>query len=166
VLNYALRRKPELSGLVAGSPWLSLAFEPGRIQVALARTMSRIWPTFSQSSSLETSALSRDPEIERAYVEDPLVHDKISARMFMDVRQAGKWALLHAHEIALPLLLMHGDNDRLTSANASRAFGEDAPDTYCTLKIWQGFYHELHNEPEKQEVFTFMAEWFQSNLPQ
>ncbi|MBW2323508.1 MAG: lysophospholipase [Deltaproteobacteria bacterium] len=160
VLNYTLRNNPELPGVIVTGPWLRLSFEPGKVQMALARIMRSAWPTFSQSSALDTKALARDPKVVQDYINDPLVHDKISARMFMDAFQAGRWALEHASEFNLPLLLMHGDADGLTSAEASRAFAENGPKN-CTLKIWEGFYHELHNEPEKQEVFTFITEWLE-----
>ncbi len=59
---------------------------------------------------------------------------------------------------ALPLLLMHGGADRLTSAEASREFSQKAGDC-CTLKIWEGFYHEIHNEPEQASVLKLMVDW-------
>jgi len=55
---------------------------------------------------------------------------------------------------------MHGTADRLTSHKASQEFASQAPN--CTLKLWEGLYHETHNEPEKEEVIGFMIEWLQA----
>ncbi len=158
VLNYALRRNPELKGVISTSPWIKLAFEPPAIQVFMGKVMDKIFPAFIQSSGLATTNLSRDPEVVRAYEEDPLVHDKISARLFVAMYESGLWALEHASEFPLPLYLVHGSADKITSATASREFAEKAGDK-VTLKIWEGFYHETHNEPEKEEVFKSLIAW-------
>jgi len=158
VLNYALRRNPDLKGVISTSPWIKLAFEPPAVQVFLGKMMDKIFPAFIQGSGLETTDLSRDPEVVRAYEEDPLVHDKISARLFVGMYESGLWALEHASEFPLPLYLVHGSADKITSAEASREFAEKAGDK-VTLKIWEGFYHETHNEPEQEAVFKSLIEW-------
>ncbi len=163
VLNFALRRKPELVGVIATDPWLKLAFDPPAIKVTLGRMMNNIYPAFTQASELETAALSRDPEIVRAYENDPLVHDKISARLFVGIYESGLWALDHAAEFPLPLLLMHGTADRLTSWQASQEFAERAGKN-VTWRAWDGFYHEIHNEPDKAEVLKTMTTWMDKRL--
>lgn len=163
VLNFALRRKPELAGVIATDPWLKLAFDPPAIKVTLGRMMNNIYPAFTQASELETAALSRDPEIVRAYEHDPLVHDKISARLFVGLYESGLWALDHAAEFSLPLLLMHGTADRLTSWQASQEFAQRAG-KIVTWRAWDGFYHEIHNEPEKAEVLKTMTTWMDERL--
>lgn len=169
VLNYVLRHADkigqQLSGVIATGPWLKLAFEPPALQVTLARMMNKIAPAFAQDSGLETSALARDPEVVRAYEQDSLVHSKASARFFVEMFESGLWALEHANEFSQSLLLMHGGSDRITSPDASKAFAEKAPADKVTLKVWDGFYHELHNEPEKDEVFNTMLEWMDNRLP-
>lgn len=159
-LNYALRRKPKLLGVIATGPWIKLAFEPPAVQVFLGKTMDKIYPAFIQASGLETAALSRDLEVVHAYEDDSLVHDKISARLFVGIYESGLWALENAEEFPLPLLLMHGSADRLTSADASREFAEKVGDK-VKLKIWDGFYHEIHNEPEQADVFKTIINWLE-----
>ncbi len=158
VLNYALRRTPDIKRVISTSPWIKLAFEPPAIQIFMGKLMDKIYPAFIQSSGLETSSLSHDPEVIRAYEEDPLVHDKISARLFVGMYESGLWALEHAAEFPLPLLLMHGSEDKITSAEASREFAEKAGEK-VTLKIWEGLYHETHNEPEQGDVFKKIIDW-------
>lgn len=162
-LNFVLRFKPPLIGVVASAPALRLAFEPPPAKVALARLMNRILPAFSQPSGLETAALSREAKVVQAYINDPLVHDRVSARMFVGFYQSGLWALQNAHTLNVPVLLIHGSADRLTSVDASREFAHRAGEK-CTLKIWQGLYHELHNEPEQGEVLEFVLSWMEQQL--
>lgn len=162
VLNYALRRKPDLAGVVATSPGLRTAFQPPALQLAAGRLMNRLWPAFTMPNGLEQAAVSRDPTVVAAYQADPLVHDRLSARLGMSLLESGEWAIAHAAEFPVPLLLMHGTADRLTSVAASQEFAARAP--HCTLKLWEGLYHETHNEPEKAEVIGFVVSWLNATL--
>lgn len=163
VLNYVLRRQPYLKGVIATAPWLRLAFEPPAFKIALGKITNRIWPSFSQKSGLDTNALSHDLEAVHTYKNDPMVHDRISARMFISTYQAGQWALEHASEFSLPLLLMQGGADKIISIEASKEFANKISEK-CTFKIWDNLYHEIHNEPEKEEVFKFLIDWLDKEV--
>jgi acylglycerol lipase len=172
VLNYALRRcagqalrrKPGLSGVIATSPAIRTATPPPGSQITLAKIMNQIRPAMQMANGLALDGLARDPEVIRAYTNDPLVHNKISVRLALETLQAGEWALAHAAEFPLPLLLAHGSADKLTSVTASAEFAKKVPGD-CTFKLWDGFYHETHNEPEKAEVLSFMIDWLQQHTP-
>jgi alpha-beta hydrolase superfamily lysophospholipase len=163
VLNLALRRKCRLAGVIATAPLIRLAFEPPRAKVFLAKAVGRIWPAFSNVCGCEAGALCRDPAVVQKYVGDPLAHDLISAGLFVEVSRAGLWALEHAANLRLPTLVMHGSADQLTCVDASRQFAERAGQC-CTLKVWDGAYHELHNEPEKEAVFAYMLAWLNTRM--
>lgn len=174
VLNYAIRKKPDVSGVISSSPWLKLAFDPPAIQVSLARMINGIFPGFTQSSKLDASAISRDAQEVKAYQNDKLVHDKISSNMFLSIHESGLWALEHAAEFSLPLLLFHGTADRLTSYKASAEFAGKIKNLTpalsmgegerVTFKLWEGFFHETHNEPEKGQVFKLILDWMNGKL--
>ena len=161
VINYGLRRHPDMLGLIATSPALRPAVVPPEWKLRVGHLLYRTWPSLTLKSGLEAVGISRDQAVVRAYRTDALVHDRISARLGLDLLEAGEWALQHAAELTLPLLLMHGDSDRLTSVTASREFARRAPPS-CTLRIWQGFYHELHHEPEKAAVFAEISNWLET----
>lgn len=163
VLNFCLRRRPKVQGVIATAPWLKVAFEPPAWKMRLARTMNRIAPGFTQRSGLETAALAHDTETVRNYANDPLVHDKISARLFMVMHESGLWALDHASAFPCPILLMHGTADRITSPGASRQFAERAAKK-VTWRAWDGCYHEIHNEAQAAEVIRVMIRWIGGRL--
>ena len=164
VLNYALRRKPQLAGVVATSPLIRTTNPAPAVKITLGKLMYKLQPGMTMANGIPLDSLAHDPEIGRTYANDPLVHNKISARLALDMLQAGEWALAHAAEFPLPLLLVHGTADELTSAAATQKFaGKVRGD--CTLKLWDGFYHETHNEPEKAEVLRFMVDWLRSHTP-
>ena len=127
------------------------------------RTVNKVWPGFSQSTKLDTKAISRDPEVVKAYEDDPLVHDKITSSFYLSAYQAGLWALDHADEIHLPLLLFHGTEDQLTSYEASKEFAKKAGD-FVTFRLFNGAFHEIHNDLCKQELFDLMINWLDSRV--
>jgi alpha-beta hydrolase superfamily lysophospholipase len=114
------------------------------------------------STGEDPEAFSRDPEVVKAFYDDPITHDLVTPRMYAGISQAAQWALDHAAQFPLPLLVMHGSADRTMSHEASREFAENAPDN-CILKIWEGFYHDINNDPEQQDVFNYLIMWL-SNI--
>ena len=164
VLYHAIRRKPALAGVIASSPQLRLAFQPPAWKTFMGRLLFNIYPAFSMPSGLEQAALSHDPEVVRAYAADPLVHDKVSARLAIGLIDVGLWLLEHAAEVSHPLLVYCGGQDRLVSADACREFAAKVKGD-CTIKIWEGLYHETHNEPQKAEVLAFVMEWLKAHTP-
>ncbi len=158
VLEYVLRLQPDLPCVIATAPSLRPAFEPPVIKLALGKFLCRLWPSIALSNELDPDGLSHDPDVVRAYKDDPLVHDRISARLGIGLLEHGLWALEHASDLSMPLLLMHGGSDPITSSQASREFAEKAGEL-CSLKIWEGLYHELQNEPEQNQILAYMVKW-------
>ncbi|HEX2981751.1 MAG TPA: alpha/beta hydrolase [Anaerolineaceae bacterium] len=158
VLNYAIRRQPKLAGVISTSPGLLQAVEPPAWKTSIGKVMYNIWPTMSLANGLDREGLSRDHAVIDKYSSDPLVHDRISARMGLDVISSGKWAIEHADEMRLPLLLVHGSADRITSCNGSDAFAAKVKGD-VTFKLWEGGYHELHNEPDQAQVIQTLVDW-------
>ena len=161
-INYVLRFPQGLKGVIATGPWLKLAFEPPAAQVFAVKLLNNLAPSMSIESNLDTSGLSHDADIVKKYQTDPLVHGKVSFRLFSGITTAGIWALEHASDLKIPMLLMHGSGDKITSAPASQEFAQKAG-KLVTLRVWEGLYHEIHNEPEKAEVIQSMIAWMDQN---
>lgn len=158
-LNYLLRRKPQIAGAIITGPWLKLAFLPPSLQVWIAKIVNRIYPTFSNNRPLKATNLTSDPDMARLYKEDRLNHGYITARFYNSVVNAGLWALEHANELNVPVLLMHGGNDKVTSIQASQEFTERAGSSIITFKEWPNFLHELHNESKREDVMLETLQW-------
>ena len=163
ILNFLLRRKRKVSGAIVTGPYLKLGFEPPKWKIILAKLSSNILPSLSQPTELEKPALTRTPEVVRKYEDDHLVHDRITSSFFINVHFAGQYAIDHAQEITTPQLVMHGSEDRLTSPEGTLEFIKNAPNQVSS-KIWEGLYHELHNEPERKEVFLYELNWLKELL--
>lgn len=166
VTNYILKRENTFKGAIISSPWFSLSFDPSALMLVLARVMNKIYPKFTQKSNLEVKALSHDKKVVDDYITDPLVHEKISARMFFEIYNAGLWALENTNKINLPVLIQHGTGDHITSYKASKDFAEKAKSVGkdVVYKEWPELYHELHNELEKDVIFEFVLEWIEKKL--
>jgi alpha-beta hydrolase superfamily lysophospholipase len=176
VLNYVLRRVANhdnanpINGVIASSPELRLGFKPPAWKLAMAYLLAMAAPGLAIASGLDVNALSHDPEVMKAYKQDPLVHDRVTSRLFLGFSRAGEWALSHAKEWpasaerALPLLLSYGTADRLISPNAVHEFAQRIGSPAITEKAWDGFFHECHNELEKRAVLEAYLQWIDSSV--
>jgi alpha-beta hydrolase superfamily lysophospholipase len=160
VLNYLVRQSPAVTGAIVTSPWIYLSDTPAKSKVLLAKLMKKLMPGLTQSSGLKTEYLSREPDVAGRYSDDPLVHDMISVGLYSDVTDAGAETVSRAAEITVPLLLAHGRDDMLTSPAGSVRVAELAPK--ATLKLWDGGYHELHNDILREDHFDFIIEWLET----
>jgi alpha-beta hydrolase superfamily lysophospholipase len=163
-LNYILRKQPEVAGAIISAPHISMVTEPTALLVAMGRLVQKIYPTGTQSNGLNVMHLSRDKTVVQRYIDDPLVHDRISYSLAVALIDGAKWLNAYQGPIPIPILLMHGAADGITSAAASKAFAERnsayaGAVNHITNKEWPDLYHEIHNEAEKEKVFNFALDW-------
>ncbi|MDF1570675.1 MAG: lysophospholipase [Bacteroidales bacterium] len=157
-LSHALETNAAVDGLVTTSPWLRLVHPPSKALVSVASQLRKIAPGLTLSNGLDADDISSDKAEADKYRDDPLVHDRISLGLFFSVFEAGNDVMNHAQEIKCPFLIMHGTGDRITSHEASSEFAANSGNT-TTLKLWEGSRHELHHEPNREEVFDYVVQW-------
>lgn len=162
VLNYALRSKLDLRGVVATSPYLRLAFNPPKWKMVLGKSMLKWFPGITLSSGLDPHEISRIPEEVERYMADPLVHDRVSPMFSFPVMEAGEWAIKHAHLLKTETLLLHGTGDRIIDFKGTENFHDHA--TATTLKLMDGAYHELHNDICRQEILSYITTWLRARV--
>ena len=162
LLDFLIRRKPQIKGAIVTSPWLKLSFEPSRSKVILASVTKSFLPWITQPSGLVTEHISHDQSVIDAYNNDPLVHDKISVSLFHNAMKAASNSIRDASSLTIPLLMVHGSDDKICSPEGSRIFA--AASGSAELRIWDGGFHELHNEPFKMEVFTYIYNWMKRQI--
>jgi len=158
VLELALRHPDGLAGVVAASPAIGDLGVPAWL-LLLARVLARVWPSFSLDAQLEIANLSRDPAEVRAIVEDPLYHTRGTARAGAETLDAIAWTRAHAGELRLPLLVLHGTADRITSPESSRAFFDAAGSADKTYRAYPGAFHNLFREMNTAEVLDDVGAW-------
>lgn len=163
VTNYTLLRRPRVNGVIVSAPWLRTPQPVPAAKMQLAKMMRYIYGGYREDNGLNVGQLARVPAVVEAYKNDPLVHRQISVRLFWEGYNAGQYALAHAQDLQLPMLLMHGTADGMTDHLASREFAAQNP-RFVTYKEWEGFYHELHNEAEQNEVMQTVVGWIEKRL--
>ena len=164
VLDYILHKKHSgLKGAIVTGPLLEPAFKPPSVLLFIGKIMRSIYPGFSQNNQLDLQQISRDELVVEAYSKDPLVHSKITSETAIGMLSSGENSLRTVNKINIPLLITHGDKDGLTSHLASEKFAQKASGD-VQLKIWEGLFHELHNEPEKMEVLEYIYQWILQKL--
>lgn len=162
-LYYTLKVKSGITGTIVTDPGLAPGDPVPPAKLFMAKLLSKLAPSLTMTNGLDRSNLSRDVLVVQRYDNDPLVHDQISASLAMNLIRNGEWMLENANTLELPLLLMFGTADHLVNLTTIRDFAAHVNQN-ATIKEWDGLYHEIHNEPEKTEVFDFTIKWIKSKL--
>lgn len=153
----------------AGAAFSGAAFEvdnpPSATAIFINRLVAAVLPKLGVLQ-LDPSEVSRDAEVVRRYREDPLVHDgKVSARLVVELfRAMGTLAEARA-QLSLPVLVMHGEGDVMTSPAGAQHFFDGVASADKTLRFYPGLYHEIFNEPEQAQVLTELGNWLDAHLP-
>lgn len=163
VSNYLLKKNTnELAGAVLSSPWLMLYEEPPKWKLAFASIISKFWGAFTEPNQVDPDLLTNDPLLNKKYIEDPMVFNRISARLFMGCYTQGKWAIEHMEKLKLPVLAFHGNDDKLISPLGTKTFAEKRPDL-ITFHALNDTKHEPHNDFKKNEVMNVVLDWVKSS---
>lgn len=163
VLNYVISNPEGLMGVIASGPLLS---QPGisPVLLLLSKIMSTVWPGFSIDTKLDVHSISRDPQVIKAYEQDPLVHSMASARFGTEITAATEWTQAHAVRINLPLLIVHGEADVLVDPQGSAEFFEKVTFNDKKRIVYPDGRHESHNDIDKEKVLQDIYSWLEKHL--
>jgi acylglycerol lipase len=164
VLEYL--RRTGGGGIACGvvtSPWLALAFPPPPAKVWLAMQLSRWFPRLTVHNGLRAESLARPKGVAESYRHDRRVHHRISIGLFRDVTAIGRFWEEQATSVPVPLLLMHGEADRITRCGASAALAQRCGQR-ITWVPWAAAAHELHHDADAGAVFERVVGWLRSQV--
>jgi alpha-beta hydrolase superfamily lysophospholipase len=159
-LRYALAHQEKLDGLILSGPVAAIELPPAPLRVA-ARALSATVPGVGVLA-VDPAVVSRDPAEVEAYRTDPLVHHgKLPVRTVAEIAAATEAFPEQVGSLTLPLLLVHGSEDRLAPVQGSRMVYERASSQDKTLEIYDGFFHEVLNEPleDRERVLADIVAW-------
>lgn len=148
-----------VDALVLSSPALDAGL--GLAQKLLLATLGRLAPNLALGNGLKPSWISRDPQVVRDYIADPLVHDRITPRLARFIVDGAKGVAARAADWRVPTLLLYAGADRCVAPAGSAGFAAAAPQAVVAAHEFRTLYHEIFNEPERAEVFGVMNEWLQ-----
>ncbi|GAM24563.1 hypothetical protein SAMD00019534_077380 [Acytostelium subglobosum LB1] len=164
-LHYTLKKSErDPTGCIITSPLIKPAFKVSDAKYLVGSFISKFWSTLTVDNGLNPTHISRDEAAVALYKEDPLNTAKVSVGL-------GKWMIPKAEQLlnlaptyTLPLLLIHGADDMITSAKASQSFFDRCQSQDKTLKLWENMYHEVLNEKDKDQVIQMIIDWIKPRL--
>jgi alpha-beta hydrolase superfamily lysophospholipase len=124
-----------------------------------------VLPRLAMDAGIDPNGLSRDPEVVRRYLEDPLVDGRATASLAVGMIDAGRKALTGAARVGVPVLLLHGGEDPLCPAAGSERFHAGlSPEVLAqsAIRIYPKLRHEILNEPEREQVLEDLLRWIQN----
>ncbi len=163
-LAYTVEHQKDLAGLVLSGAGLKAGSSITPLQRAAVPIVSLLFPKMGVSV-LDATAISQDKAVVDAYVNDPLVYrGKIRARLGAEMLKTIRKLPSQLPAITLPILIMHGTTDRLCDPEGSKLLYERAGSKDKTLKLYEGFHHEIFNEPGRSQVLADTAAWLDAHL--
>lgn len=154
----------KVEALVLSSP----ALDPGLsvVQKLVLAVLPRIAPNLRVGNGLDANYLSHDPAVVARYKADPLVHDRVCARLARFIAENGPAVIAAAPRWSLPTLLLYAGADKLVNPAGSRAFAAAAPKAMVSARCFEPLYHEIFNEaaPDNEQVFAQLQSWLDTRF--
>ncbi len=161
---YLLDHQADLTGAVLSGPAIKIPDKITPAIIFIGKILSALMPRFGLIG-LETEGISRDPAVVQAYLGDPLVFTgKTTARLAAEMLKAMQRVNAEAEKITLPILVIQGGDDRLVDPAGARVLFERVGSVDKKVIIYDGFYHEVFNEPEHDKVLRDVEMWLDGHL--
>jgi alpha-beta hydrolase superfamily lysophospholipase len=163
---YLIEHQAGHAGAVLSAPAIKQGDDVGAFTISLGRILSRVAPR-AGVRALDPAGVSRDPAVVQAYRDDPLVYTgKLSARMGAEMLGAMERAQRDAARITLPILIMQGTADTIVNPAGAQLLYDRVSSPDRSLRLYQGYYHELYNEPEPERspVLDDVLTWLTAHL--
>ncbi len=164
VFAYGVERPDNYDLMVLSGPAVAAQDQVSPLLALAAKVLGAVAPGLP-AQELDVDAISRDPAVVAAYKEDPLVyHGKVPAGIGRALLQVGETMPQRAPALTAPLLVVHGSEDRLIPVAGSHRLVECVGSTDVELKVYPGLYHEVFNEPEREQVLDGVVSWITARL--
>ena len=163
-LDYALRHPDQVRAMVLSAPPFELVLRATMLKVRLAQAIVRFWPGYSQQTTILPSMLSHDQAVVRAHNVDPLIHYRMTARLFFEFQTINAAMRDAAARISMPALVLHGSEDVVSSPLGSERWVRTTPRGLAEFRLYPGLYHEILNEPEGPRIASEIADWVKTRV--
>jgi alpha-beta hydrolase superfamily lysophospholipase len=162
-IDYALAHPRDLLALVVSAPALRSPMPPWW-QLALANVARATAPSTGFPNGIDPNGISRDPEVVKAYKDDPRVHDRISPRLYFAFNEARQRCLREGRTLQVPTLILQGMGDRLIDPKGALEFAGAAPHGMMRFVTLKDVYHEIFNDLGREAVIKDLAAWLDAVL--
>ena len=162
-LDYAITHPRAIVAAVATSPALRTGLPPWW-KLALGHAARLTAPGAGFAHGLDEGGMARDPEVLARRRDDPLVHDRISPRLYFSFNEARQRVLREARRLQVPTLLLQGMGDRIVDPKGALEFNAAAPHGMVRLITYAGVYHEVFNDPDRIQAVRDLLGWLDAVL--
>ena len=161
---YLLNHQANFRGAVLSAPFIKVSDSISQATITIGKILSVLTPR-AGLVTLDANGISRDSEVVKAYVNDPLVfHGKTPVRLGAELLKAMLYVTAKAHRITLPLIVVQGGEDRLIDPACAQILYDKAGSKDKTIKVYEGLYHEVFNEPERARVLKDVETWLAAHV--
>lgn len=164
--NYALENPKDIKGLILSAPALWFAFKVPKWKSTAAKIVASIFPRLIMGNEIDPDFISSDKEIVEAYLNDPLTHDRVTSKFFVEYLKSAKLATKRIPELKIPLLLVHGTKDRIIDVACTEYIFENTSSKDKTKEVFEGLFHETMNEKveERVKVLKIISSWILKHI--
>jgi alpha-beta hydrolase superfamily lysophospholipase len=161
---YLLDHQDELKGAIISAPAVKVSDSISPVTIFMGRLLSGLTPK-AGLLALDANGVSSDPQVVSAYINDPLVYNgKTTARLAAEMLGGMQRVTTEAHTLRIPMILLQGSADKLVDPDGAKMLYEKSSSKDKTLKMYEGFYHEVFNEPGRAQVLKDVEEWLAAHL--
>lgn len=161
---YLLDHQADFKGAIISAPAVKIPDNISPLVITISKVLSTIAPKVGLIA-LDTTYLSHDKALVDTYNADPLVfHGKMPARLSAEMLRAMLRVTAEVSKISLPLFILQGSGDKIVDPAGAPMLYEKVGSKDKTLKVYEGLYHEVHNEPEREKMFKDLEIWLQAHL--
>ncbi|MCI2254266.1 alpha/beta hydrolase [Domibacillus indicus] len=165
ITRYLQEEKPEIAGVIMSSPLFKMKHVPPKHLNVLTHGLNSMTPSLKFDSGITSEMATRNEEIWAFDAEDSLFVRKVSVRWYREIVQAIKIATAGPGEVPdIPHLIMQAGEDRITDGSTARSFAKKLELSELQYKEWPGLYHEIFNEPEREDVFQYALDFVHNRL--
>ena len=162
-LNYLCENQSkEIDLAIISSPWLKTVLEPPKFIIYIQKILVGLFPSFTLNNRLDPYHLSKNTNKVKKYIKDPLVHNRISLKMFSEVNKAIDKIENESTKINIPVLLLHGKKDNIISFKGTKKISKKINNS--KLILYEGLYHEPHNDLEKNQILDNYTSFIKNNI--
>jgi alpha-beta hydrolase superfamily lysophospholipase len=158
-LRYIEEYETSLRGSIITSPWLATGPSIPRWKIVGAGMLNKLLPSLPIDAGIDADFISHDPLIVSQYREDPLVHGKITPRLFSEASTAMGLVLSRSDRIRMPLLFLLAGDDLIVDTRKSEAFARSLAAPDVTVHVLPNYYHEVLNDFDRAQAFKEIREW-------
>jgi alpha-beta hydrolase superfamily lysophospholipase len=160
--SFVSRGRQPVDALVLSSPLLAMRLNP--VQKLMMRVVPKLAPNLTVSNGVDPDFLSHDRAVVEDYKIDPRVHDRVSGRLARFFADEGPAVVSRAAQWQVPTLLLYAGQDKVVDPEGSRAFAAAAPTTMVASHCFDGYYHEIFNEADREPVYAQLQQWLDARF--